>query len=163
MKDSVNQETNKWLNLKHGNAIKIFPLLKISNERVLYEDFNKWKERMKKDNIPLIFEEAFKVKLKELEYYRNYNYSNEEVDAMIKKKTAKRLQLGTMDHISIRKHIHELECDLSEACNNYENTKSEAHLILAKEIEDKLIKLKEKQKLSLNEITNQGEILEDKE
>lgn len=82
---------------------------------------------------------------------------------MIKKKTAKRLQLGTMDHISIRKHIHELECDLSEACNNYENTKSEAHLLLAKNIQDQIMKLKEKQKLSLDEITNKEEMLEPNE
>ncbi|GMR59196.1 hypothetical protein PMAYCL1PPCAC_29391, partial [Pristionchus mayeri] len=82
-----NTKTNKGLKLRMGTEDRVYRLEYVSNHEFNSTDFQEWLTIMKKYNRPIPTMGEIHKKQKDITSAMNHNYTNDEVDAMIKEKS----------------------------------------------------------------------------
>mmetsp|Transcript_3113 Transcript_3113/g.4266 ORF Transcript_3113/g.4266 Transcript_3113/m.4266 type:complete len:578 (+) Transcript_3113:442-2175(+) len=80
------KKTNKYLTLGIGTSTKQFSMDVVSNSPVDAEEFSRWSKQMEKFKLPIMTKQQAQEKMKELDRFRNYVYTEQDINKMIEKR-----------------------------------------------------------------------------
>jgi len=78
--------TNKGLRLKHGTNERVFRLEYVSNNEISDVEFQRWREAMIKQGIPLPTLDDQEMKIKQIEKCKHYVYNNSDITKIVEEK-----------------------------------------------------------------------------
>uniref|UniRef100_A0A8R1Y013 Plus3 domain-containing protein n=1 Tax=Onchocerca volvulus TaxID=6282 RepID=A0A8R1Y013_ONCVO len=81
-----NTRTNKGLKLKHGEEERVYRLEFVSNSEFTSQEFNKWYDAMKSNNLAILTIDQVEKKEVDIQKAVNYNYTDKDIELMVQEK-----------------------------------------------------------------------------
>ncbi|OZC06039.1 Plus-3 domain protein [Onchocerca flexuosa] len=81
-----NTRTNKGLKLKHGEEERVYRLEFVSNSEFTNQEFNKWYDAMKSNNLAILTIDQVEKKEVDIQKAVNYNYTDKDIELMVQEK-----------------------------------------------------------------------------
>ncbi|VDO43202.1 unnamed protein product, partial [Onchocerca flexuosa] len=75
-----NTRTNKGLKLKHGEEERVYRLEFVSNSEFTNQEFNKWYDAMKSNNLAILTIDQVEKKEVDIQKAVNYNYTDKDIE-----------------------------------------------------------------------------------
>ncbi|VDN06337.1 unnamed protein product [Thelazia callipaeda] len=88
--------TNKGFKLKHGKEERVYRLEFVSNSDFTVQEFNKWHEAMKSNNLAILTIDQVEKKEADIRKAVNYSYSDKDIELMVQEKM--RFQKGPLNY-----------------------------------------------------------------
>eukprot|EP00884_Botryococcus_braunii_P003974 jgi/Botrbrau1/13578/Bobra.0307s0002.2 len=82
-------ETNKWLQVVRGNSRQTMPMIWVSNQDMLDEEWESWQKQCRKDNRAQLSRADVKEVAKKIGQANSYVYTSEDVKKIVEEKRAK--------------------------------------------------------------------------